>query len=125
MRRGLWLAAGAVLGVAGYRRATRLVDDLVHGASVEVVPPGQHRGGSGSAGRRAVRRAATVTAVAAGPPDSAGQSAPGRPASTVAKIAATAGFVRDVRDGMAEYLELHHRELARNLEGRSNRTSSG
>jgi hypothetical protein len=30
-----------------------------------------------------------------------------------------------VRDGMAEYLELHHRELARNLGRRSNRTSSG
>jgi hypothetical protein len=125
MRRGLWLAAGAVLGVAGYRRATRLVDDLVRGGSRGVVPPGQHRRGSGSSGRRAVRGPAPVGAAPAGRPDSAGQSVLGRPASTAAKIAATAGFVRDVRDGMAEYLELHHRELARNLGGRSNRTSSG
>jgi hypothetical protein len=110
MRRGLWLAAGAVLGVAGYRRASRMVDSLVHG-------------GAGSA-RRTAGGPATVGATA-GRLDSAGPSAPGRPASTAAKIAATAGFVRDVRDGMAEYLELHHRELARNLGRRSNRTSSG
>jgi hypothetical protein len=122
MRRGLWLAAGAVLGVAGYRRATRMVDTLVRGGSV---PPGQHRGGVGSAGRPAAPGQAAVSATAAGRPDSAGHFTPGRPASTAAKIAATASFVRDVRDGMAEYLELHHRELARNLEGRSNRTSSG
>jgi hypothetical protein len=139
MRRGLWLAAGAVLGVAGYRRATRMVDTLARGGLRGVVapsqhrggirgvvPPSQHRGGSGAAARRAVPgSAATVTTTAADRPDSAGHSTPGRPASTVAKIAATAGFVRDVRDGMAEYLELHHRELARNLGGRSNRTSSG
>jgi hypothetical protein len=117
MRRGLWLAAGAVLGVAGYRRATRMVDTLVRGEPRGVVPPGQHRAGAGSAGRRAVRGPAAAA--------SAGHSEPRRPASTAAKIAATAGFVRDVRDGMAEYLELHHRELARNLGSRSNRTSSG
>ena len=139
MRRGLWLAAGAVLGVAGYRRANRMVDTLARGglrgvvaagqhrgALRGVVPPSQHRGGSGAAGRRAVHgSAATVTTAVADRSDSAGHSTPGRPASTAAKIAATAGFVRDVRDGMAEYLELHHRELARNLGGRSNRTSSG
>ena len=126
MRRGLWLAAGAVLGVAGYRRATRMVDTLARGGLRGVVPPGQHRGGSRSAGRLPVHGSATtVSADLAGRPESAGHSAPGRPASTAAKIAATAGFVRDVRDGMAEYLELHHRELARNLGGRSNRTSSG
>lgn len=136
MRRGLWLAAGAVLGVAGYRRATRMVDTLAHGGlrafvpagqhrggSRGLVPPGQQRAGSGSAGRRAVHGSATaVTAAVAGRPDSTGFSTPGRPASTASKIAATAGFVRDVREGMAEYLELHHRELARNLGSRSNRT---
>jgi hypothetical protein len=122
MRRGLWLAAGAVLGVAGYRRATRLVDDLARGGSRGVAPPGQHRGGS--------RGVVPLGQHRGGPrgadyPDSAGQPAPRPQVSTAAKIAATAGFVRDVRDGMAEYLELHHRELARNLGGRSNRTSSG
>ena len=136
MRRGLWLAAGAVLGVAGYRRATRVVDTLAHGGLRAVIPPGQHRGrsrgvvslgqhrgGPGSAGRQAVHTSATtVTAAVTGSPDSAGHSTPGRPTSTAAKIAATAGFVRDVREGMAEYLELHHRELARNLGSRSNRT---
>jgi hypothetical protein len=138
IRRGVWLAAGAVLGVAGYRRVTRLVDGLARGGSRGVVPPGQHRGGSWgvappgqhrgdswAAARRTVRGTATVSAATADRPGSASQPAAGRPASTVAKIAATASFVRDVRDGMAEYLELHHRELARNLGSRSNRTPSG
>jgi hypothetical protein len=103
-----------------------------------LAPPGQHRGGSGSAVWRTVRDQGTVSAAAAEGPEAPGQPAPVRPVSTAgglggssprlstaAKIAATAGFVRDVRDGMAEYLELHHRELARNLGSRSNRTSSG
>jgi hypothetical protein len=101
IRRGFWLATGAVLGVAGYRRATRLVDGLT-------------RGGAGNA-----------TQSARGRQEAAGRMVSGRPVSTAARVEATAGFVRDVRDGVAEYLELHHRELARNLGGRSNRTSSG
>ncbi len=118
MRRGLWLVAGAVIGVASYRRANRMVDSLARGGSRGAVPVGQHRGGTGRATRRAVRGPATVRPAGAGHPDSAS-----RQASTAAKIAATAAFVRDVRDGVAEYLELHHRELARNLGSRSNRTS--
>jgi hypothetical protein len=176
IRRGLWLAAGAVLGVAGYRRATRLVDGLL-------------RGEPGSAGQLAVRSPATASTAAAARPDSPRHRSQGRLASTAgglggsfpragtagglggssprastagglggssplagtagglggssplagtagglggssplastaARIGAAAVFVRDVRDGVAEYLELHHRELARNLGGRSNRTSS-
>jgi hypothetical protein len=101
IRRGFWLAAGAVLGVASYRRATKLVDGLA-------------RGGAGNATRSAAGRL-----------DSAGRPVPGRPVRTAARIKAAAGFVRDVSDGVAEYLELHHRELARNLGGRSDRTLSG
>jgi hypothetical protein len=107
MRRGLWLAAGAVLGVAGYRRATRLVDGLARGVARD-------------AGRPSGHRAARVSR-----PTAAGQGSPGRPAVNAASIGAAADFVRDVRDGVAEYLDLHHRDLARNLGGRSNRTSSG
>jgi hypothetical protein len=115
MRRGFWLAAGAVLGVAGYRRATRLLAGLSHGAAVEA--PRAAVQGHGSAGRRGapVSRAATRSR-----PESAS-----RLASAVTRIGAAVGFARDVRDGMAEYLELHQRELARNLGDRSNRTSSG
>jgi hypothetical protein len=115
MRRGFWLAAGAVLGVAGYRRATRLLTGLSRGAAVDGPRPVAL--GHGGAGRHVApsRRAAALSR-----PESAS-----RPASTLARIAAAFRFAVDVRDGMAEYLELHHRELARNLGDRSNRTSSG
>lgn len=101
IRRGFWLTAGAALGVAGYRRAARLVNGLA-------------RGGAGNPARPT-----------AGRQEPAGLLVPGRPVSTAARIGDTARFVRDVRDGVAEYLELHHRELARNLGGRSSRTPSG
>jgi hypothetical protein len=65
IRRGFWLAAGAVLGVTGYRKATRLARAL--------------------AGQRPAERART----AAG------------------GLVSAASFARDVRDGMAEYWDLH------------------
>ncbi len=114
MRRGLWLAAGAVLGVAGYRRATRLVDSLVREAAGEAGR--SHGPGCAAAGSRPA--AASRSAAA-------GHAAPRGPMVTVARVGAAAGFVRDVRAGVAEYLDLHHQDLARNLGGRSNRTSSG
>ena len=101
MRRGFWLTAGAVLGVAGYRRATRLVDGLARGA----------------AGGRARPAACGL--------DPASRAQRGEPTGPAARIGDAAGFVRDVRDGVAEYLELHHRELARNLGGRNGRPPSG
>jgi hypothetical protein len=108
MRRGLWLAAGAVLGVAGYRRATRMVEGLTRGVAGDAARSPAHR------------RAARVSR-----PTADGHGAAGRPAVNAASIGAAADFVRDVRDGVAEYLDLHHRELARNLGGRRNRTPSG
>jgi hypothetical protein len=96
IRRGFWLVSGAVLGVTGYRRATRL---------------GRALGG---------QRARTV----AGSIEGTGPIAVPRPRrgarSHVARAVATAGFMRDVRDGMAEYWELHRGQLdARSLEARS------
>jgi len=116
MRRGLWLAAGAVLGVAGYRRATRLVDGLTRGAVGGAARPAQ-------AGRDALASRPRPPGRAA-PSRPAGAAAP-RAAAPVARIGAAVGFVRDVRAGAAEYRDLHHRELARNLGGRNNRTLSG
>jgi len=66
MRRGFWLLAGVVLGIAGYRRATRLARDLT------------------------------------------------RPA----RVTSAAGFVRDVRNGMAAYRDLQRGELDRTLGSR-------
>jgi hypothetical protein len=93
IRRGMWLTVGAVLGVAGYRRATRLVDNLARGVAADAAKPAA-RG-----------RPVPVTRIAA-----AGDAAPSRPAVNAARIGAAADFVRDVRDGVAEYLDLHHRE---------------
>jgi hypothetical protein len=80
IRRSFWLTAGAVLGIAGYRRVTRTAKALL--------PQGEllgqlHRGpGPGTRGRGAASRAGTETIA----------------------------FVRDVRTGMADYLD-RHREI--------------
>ncbi len=65
IRRGFWLAAGAVLGVTGYRKATRLARGL------------------------------------------AGQSPAQRARSAAGGLVSATSFARDVRDGMAEYWDLH------------------
>jgi hypothetical protein len=115
IRRGFWLAAGAVLGVAGYRRATRLVDGLTR--TVTVGQPRPDRQGRAGADNQ-------VAPFGRGGAVSRQESAH-RKATTAARIGSAVGFAQDVRDGVAEYLELHHRELARNLGDRSDRTSSG
>ena len=123
IRRGFWLMTGAVLGVTGYRKASRLTRTLT----------GQGRPGrSGSVLRPAARAALAA-------PRQPRLTAPGRaailpgravtrPAGAARAIAGTAsaaGFVRDVRDGMAEYWDLHRGEPDRTLGSRSDRTSSG
>jgi hypothetical protein len=94
MRRGFWLAAGAVLGVTGYRKASRLARSLT-GAPV----PGRML----SSGPRALRAGDEVR-----PP--APVTVP-----VTARIRSAVSFARDVRDGMAEYRELHGRQLGRSL----------
>jgi hypothetical protein len=88
IRRGLWLMLGAVLGVTGYRRATRLVRAIVRGR-------GQPR-------HAELRRAGRGTLRALSGREQAGGAA---------------GFVRDVREGRAEYLDRHPLLAGRTLEG--------
>ena len=88
IRRGFWLTAGAVLGITGYRRVTRL-------ASALAVP------------RAPGIRSLPGTVPTAGPQMLA-PPAPRR--STAARVVAAARFVQDVRDGMAEYRDLHRDE---------------
>ncbi len=99
MRRGFWLAAGAVLGVAGYRKASR-VARAITGAPV----PGRML----SSGPRALRAAD-------------GEARPSVPVT--ARIRSAASFAHDVREGMAEYRELHGRQLGRSLGNRRDRAS--
>lgn len=88
IRRGFWLATGAVLGVTGYRRATRLARMLTMPTTT-----------SPASARR----------------------------SNFQRAVATAGFARDVRDGMAEYWDLHRRapDFARSGRTLENRTPGG
>ncbi|HEY2507420.1 MAG TPA: hypothetical protein VGI58_12960 [Streptosporangiaceae bacterium] len=118
IRRGFWLLAGAVLGVSGYRRARRLagVFPIAHtralvgpsagpqaGRLAELAP-----GGRAMPGPAAVPRQPGRGNPGGGNPGSrtAGSGGPG----ALARILSAAGFVRDVRDGMTEYWDLHRRE---------------
>jgi hypothetical protein len=87
IRRGFWLALGAALGVAGYRRAGRLARAIRPSAGGARLG----RGRAGGAGRHGA----------------GGACAPGGAAS----------FLRDVRDGMDEYLERRQGQRGPTLEG--------
>jgi hypothetical protein len=78
IRRAIWLTLGAAAGIAGYRKLTRAAQTLLPNA--DLLAPVNRR----SAGAARPRQA----------------SRPGRGARTAA-------FVRDVRAGMAEYLDRH------------------
>ena len=139
IRRGFWLLAGAALGVTGYRKATRLAHTLT-GQSLVSGRAAPHQ-------PAAVRRQAATHAVRAGraqpqlvrqqqaPPFAALPYAarPAQPAVTpaariaaaAARATAAAGFVRDVRDGMAEYWDLHRSEPDRTLGSRRDHMWSG
>lgn len=102
IRRGFWLTVGAVLGVTGYRRLTRIARMLTDP-------------------RTAGMPALPGTSPTAGPQMLAPRP---RARSSVARVAAAARFVRDVREGMAEYRDLHRENpdpdpRGRTLEGRT------
>jgi hypothetical protein len=116
IRRGFWLTAGAVLGITGYRRAARVVRALTGQAkparSTAVLP---------AAARASIVARQAQLALPARPATRPG----GRAGSVVATAASAAGFVRDVREGMTEYWDLHRGEMDRTLGSRSGRSSSG
>ena len=112
IRRGFWLAAGAALGVMGYRRATRLAREL--GFGVDALPAG------GQTRQNDDSRQVRGTGNLAGHPR---HRAPARPRGAIASVATATLFARDVRDGMAEYWSLHRGELTRTLGSRSDRTA--
>ena len=95
IRRGFWLAVGAVLGVSGYRRASRLART--------VLPAGAGQR-PGRAGRRA-RPAAVIT----------GRGLLAAAASAGRGTAQGVAFARDVREGMAEYLDRQGDQAGRTL----------
>jgi hypothetical protein len=84
-----WLAAGAVLGVTGYRRASRLARSIRPGNLARQALPAIRPGGP----------AARFTRPAAG------------------ERRGIAPFVHDVRDGMEIYLDRHSGQPGPTLEG--------
>ena len=107
IRRGFWLATGAVLGVAGYRKAARLARTIT---ASPAAPPALTTPG------RAVSRSRSIRSRAIQPRAIPSRAAHARDAVPVThRIQAAVGFARDVRDGMAEYRELHPPQLGRRL----------
>jgi hypothetical protein len=76
IRRAAWLTIGAVLGITGYRRVTRAARVLLPAPNL-LTPLSRRAAGNGQARSAPRRRGAGVTAA----------------------------FVRDVRAGMADYLD--------------------
>ncbi len=104
IRRGFWLVVGATLGVTGYRRASRLLQ------SFRPTPSGQV-----ASGRVVLRTESLLT----GRRVLSGAARAGRGA------AASAAFVRDVREGVAEYLDQQDSATGRTLGSQQDRASRG
>ena len=96
IRRGFWLVAGAAIGVSGYRRASRLA------RSVFPDRPGH-----------------ALAAPAGGPartPVITGRSLLAAAATAGRGTAQGVAFARDVREGMAEYLDRQGEQAGRSLD---------
>jgi hypothetical protein len=106
IRRGFWLVAGAVLGVTGYRKATQLARTLTGAQAAG----GTRQLPATGAGLNGAPRAAG--------PRAAARSGGGAP-SAVARAVSAAGFVREMRAGMAEYWDLRRGEQDRGTGGRT------
>ena len=91
IRRLFWLIAGVLLGVTGYRRATRLARAFALGGRGGRAAPGSRRAGMAATphGRDLMRGAAE--------------------------------FAHDVREGMELYTDRHPRLAGRTLEGQQTR----
>jgi hypothetical protein len=94
IRRGFWLVTGAAIGVTGYRRANRLARSFFPARPAGAVAP----------------------AGAARPPVITGRSVLAAAAAAGRGTAQGIAFARDVRDGMAEYLDRQGPQAGRTLD---------
>lgn len=110
MRRMMWLTAGAVLGIAGYRRLDRAAKSLTGPVTRQAVQVNQSQ-----EPRAALSGLRTSAGLALGLATGTARWAGGLRARRAAKAglggsqrrASIAGFLADVRDGMDEYLDAH------------------
>jgi hypothetical protein len=96
IRRGFWVAVGAAVGISGYRRASRLARTVFParpGSALATGPGGRAR-----------------------PPVITGRSLLAAAASAGRGTAQGVAFARDVREGMAEYLDRQGAEAGRTLD---------
>ena len=104
MRRLCWLVLGAVLGVTGYRRATRRLSALLR--------PGRGSGRTAAARARADQSGGQP----AGPAPARGDGrrrAPGRTRAMAREVGLSASaFLHDAREGMEDYLDRHAADLS-------------
>jgi hypothetical protein len=114
IRRGFWLTAGAVLGIAGYRQARQLGKALtgrsrpaLAGKQSALLAPRRALPGRWQPATLAGRHSAPAarrSALAARRSATNG----GRPARAAGRGLGGLAFVRDVREGMAEYRVRHN-----------------
>jgi hypothetical protein len=95
IRRGLWVAVGAAIGVSGYRRASRLARTIFPARP----------GSALAAGSSARPRPTLIT----------GRSLLAAAATAGRGTAQGVAFARDVREGVAEYLDRQGDEAGRTL----------
>ncbi len=126
MRRGFWLAAGAVLGVTGYRKAVRLARTVTALTGQQAQPqltagPGGRGAPARPTGTMPRLTARSATLLAAG-----GRRAAARwPARILAGTRSAAGFIGDVREGMDDYRSLRGEKLGRSLGSQRDRAWPG
>jgi hypothetical protein len=101
IRRGFWVAVGAAIGVSGYRRASRLARSVFPDRPGRVRPGRALAAPGAGQARPAVLTGRTLLAAAA----SAGRG-----------TAQGVAFARDVREGVAEYLDRQADEAGRSLD---------
>jgi hypothetical protein len=114
IRRGFWLVTGAALGVTGYRRASRLLQSFR-----------PHQAGPSASGRGASGRVMLRAPAPRSPGPLTGRRVLAGAARAGRGAAASAAFVRDVREGVAEYLDQQDSGPGRNLESQPGRASRG
>ena len=118
IRRGFWLVTGAALGITGYRKATKLTRTLT-GQLVAGPEPG-------SAGRNAGLASPSAGGEPAALPAGAGKpSTAAWPVRLAVGVRAAAGFMHDVRAGMADYHDLHGGQLGRSLGSQAGQIAPG
>ncbi len=115
IRRAIWLALGATLGIAGYRRVNRMIQSVAPQSPAVPWTGREPSGVRAAGGLNQHTERLPAHRLAAGPPRPPGQvSAWQASARGVARAALT--LVRDVRVGMADYRQARDEYMNRHTD---------